>query len=632
MLAALLPAEAAAQNASTNATTQSDDAFGRQIGTERSGLYTNDYVRGFDPVDAGNSRIEGLYFDQLDRLPGRVVGSTAIRVGITAQRYAFPAPSGLIDYDMRKPGGETEATIDLRGGPNFGGVGQFEFALPVDGERFGFTGGFSERWRIEPAGTTSQSINWGLLAQWKPGPRSMLLGFGGLTVERSWEVDPILFPDGALPPKIERGEYRGQPWAEKEIRRSTEGLVAKFPIAGLRLETGLFYTWRERPLNFTDLMSGVTPDGKVASRTIVADRKSSEQSWSGEVRLVKEWQGGGLNHRVIASLRGRKKNREFGGQHRIDLGPSMIFAQDLRAEPAFAFGPKNTDEARQVQIGAIYSLIAGDRFGFDLGASKSHYEKDVDYADPLLGDTQTEDDRILWNASASYRIAPAITLFGGISRGLEEAPIAPDRAVNRSEAPPAIATKQEEAGLRLALGKSLTLLGGAFRLSKPYYNLDPALRYRSLGSVAIKGIELSLAGKVAPGVTIVAGSVLMQPRISGEAVDTGLIGAHPVGQPKRRSTVNFDWRLGEGSGPLSFDIAIDSSSSSWVNAENTLSAPGYFTMDFGVRYRFAIGDIRAVLRPKIENLFNEFSWRVSQNGGLTYSNSRNYSLQLIADL
>ncbi len=240
----VLANEGHAQSTTDNATTQSDDAFGRQIGSERSGLYSNDYVRGFDPVDAGNSRIEGLYFDQLDRLPGRIVESTAIRVGITAQRYAFPAPSGLIDYAMRKPGGTPQATLDVRAGPKFGGVIQFEFELPIDADRLGLSGGFSERWRIEAAGNTTQSINWGLLAHYAPTVHTGLLGFVGLTIERSWEVQPVIFPEGAMPPKIERGRDLGQPWAIKSIRRSTEGFVAKFPLAGMRIETGLFHTWR----------------------------------------------------------------------------------------------------------------------------------------------------------------------------------------------------------------------------------------------------------------------------------------------------------------------------------------------------------------------------------------------------
>lgn len=53
-------APAFAQRAGENAATQSGDAFGRSIGSDKTGLYSSDDVRGFNPVDAGNVRLEGL--------------------------------------------------------------------------------------------------------------------------------------------------------------------------------------------------------------------------------------------------------------------------------------------------------------------------------------------------------------------------------------------------------------------------------------------------------------------------------------------------------------------------------------------------------------------------------------------
>ena len=72
MAVAALPQVASAQRASDNVTTQSSDAFGRSVGNEKSGLYTAEDVRGFNPVDAGNVRLEGLYFDQVDRVSTRL--------------------------------------------------------------------------------------------------------------------------------------------------------------------------------------------------------------------------------------------------------------------------------------------------------------------------------------------------------------------------------------------------------------------------------------------------------------------------------------------------------------------------------------------------------------------------------
>jgi len=56
---AFVPA-ALAQRTDENVTTQSEDAFGRSVGTEQLGIYSQGEVRGFSPIDAGNTRIEGL--------------------------------------------------------------------------------------------------------------------------------------------------------------------------------------------------------------------------------------------------------------------------------------------------------------------------------------------------------------------------------------------------------------------------------------------------------------------------------------------------------------------------------------------------------------------------------------------
>lgn len=97
------PQAAQAQRVSENATTQSSDAFGRSVGNEKTGLYTSEDVRGFNPVDAGNVRLEGLYFDQIDRVSMRLIDGNTIRVGPATLRYAFPAPTGLVDYSLSSP-------------------------------------------------------------------------------------------------------------------------------------------------------------------------------------------------------------------------------------------------------------------------------------------------------------------------------------------------------------------------------------------------------------------------------------------------------------------------------------------------------------------------------------------------
>lgn len=86
-----------------NAVTQAEDAFGFSIGRESLGIYSASDVRGFSPSAAGNLRIDGLYFDEAYPLQSTVLGSTSIKVGLSAQGYPFAAPSGIVDKSLRRP-------------------------------------------------------------------------------------------------------------------------------------------------------------------------------------------------------------------------------------------------------------------------------------------------------------------------------------------------------------------------------------------------------------------------------------------------------------------------------------------------------------------------------------------------
>src|SRR5687768_108193 len=95
---------ALAQRADDNAVADAEDAFGSNDGGEDLGLYGPFDVRGFSPIDAGNVRIEGVYVDRQADLSLRLVEGSRIRVGPSAAGYAFPAPSGVVDYRLRTPG------------------------------------------------------------------------------------------------------------------------------------------------------------------------------------------------------------------------------------------------------------------------------------------------------------------------------------------------------------------------------------------------------------------------------------------------------------------------------------------------------------------------------------------------
>src|SRR3954467_6851401 len=121
-LGTLVCGPAQAQRAGENPLAAARDAFGTTVGTESIGLYTARDVRGFDPVQASNVRLEGLYFDRQAPPPNeifnsRMVTGSSIKVGLTAQSYPFPSPTGIADVTLRIPGDKALASVFTGYGP-----------------------------------------------------------------------------------------------------------------------------------------------------------------------------------------------------------------------------------------------------------------------------------------------------------------------------------------------------------------------------------------------------------------------------------------------------------------------------------------------------------------------------------
>lgn len=635
---AAIPSCALAQHTEQNATTQSSDAFGRSVGNERSGLYSSSEVRGFNPSEAGNIRLQGLYFDLVNLLSARLIEGLTVRVGIAAQRYPFPAPTGLVDYELAVPHDEASLSIETdTAGPQVRGPSIVaNVKLPLDGERLGFAGGVTARQANRHEGGHHHFRTYAGLLAFRPSPGTEILAFTSQLYTLSQDARATYFPAGTEPPPhVQRGKYLGLDWTQYDVRAATHGAIARVPLGdGLRVDAGLFLSRQSVEPAFADFLFGVTPDGATTNRLVIAGAGNTDKSLSGEFRLIREWSAGPLTHRIMASVRGRRRDKEFGGSRQLSLGPGpgTIFTAEGWTKPGYTPGPRNEDRVRQITAGLSYSLLWQGTASLDVALAKSRYAKTIHFADPALAEAVTRDRPLLWNVSGSFALSGNLYLFGGISRGQEDALAAPDNAINNAEAPPAVRTRQVEAGLRIGIAPNLSAVVGVFSISKPYFNLDPGRRYRQLGKVTNRGIELSLTGRLAPGLTVVGGALLLDPRISGEAVDSGLIGKRPIGQVQRRVVANVDWRTHGGTGALSFDLAIEAFSSRIGNAANTLRAPPQSTVNLGGRYRFSLGDKKFVVRPLITNLFDDYGWNVAPSGGFTYTNRRTALLLLIADL
>ena len=634
LLASATPA--LAQRADENAVRAAGDAFGTSVGNQQIGLYNAADVRGFSPITAGNIRVEGLSVTEHGGFSQRVVSGSTIRVGLTAQSYPFLAPTGIADYSLRKSGNEAILSPVLYLGPYGAAALDLDAQLPIVRDRLSMAAGLSYRYEESFPGEDSKSAQVGGVLRWRPSDRAEVTPFFGRMENWDDRDIPSIFTAGAyLPPRIKRRNF-GLDWARSEVGRQSFGAVGTARLTdNWQVRAGLFHWEMNQRAGRTELYRNVQPDG-LARRQLVATRDQRSKSISGELRSSYSMTEGARQHTLHLSARGRDTKRAFGGADVRDLGPGVIGTAIDVSEPSFTFGPRTRDEIRQVTGGIGYELRWLQVAELSLGPQKTDYEKSSFI--PNRPTLTTQDNPWLYNGTLAVHLTNKLVAYAGYTRGLEESGVAPTNAVNRNSAPPALRTSQRDAGVRYAILPRLNLVAGVFDVRKPYFNLDPDLVYRELGAVRHRGVELSLAGQPIDDLSVVAGAVLLDAQVTGEAVDLGMIGPKPVATAPRIIRTNFDYRVPFFQG-LSVDLGITSQAAQVASVQRYAELGGrqlrtrpQTLFDIGGRYRFNAGGAPATLRVQTTNVLNTYRWKVGGNSSFRFIDERRFLLTLAADI
>lgn len=617
---------ALAQRADDNAIADAEDAFGSSEGVETLGIYVPAAVRGFSPLDAGNVRLEGLYVDRQGEFSPRLIEGNRIRVGPSATSYAFPAPSGVVDYRLRTPGDEAMLSVVAQTNSWSGRLLEVDAVLPIRRGELSLGGGASLSRSEYASGNNADISNVGLIAHWQPSADSEMKFFWSRTRIADEDIYPIILGDGATtPPRLERRRFLGQPWADVETERFAYGVIGRANLAGFAVRGGLFRSVNEVLEGHSVFLRAADP-GTLAERAISAIPGRLGASTSGEFGAVRSFAAGGVDHRIQVVVRGRDQNRRYGGGTRVSLRPAPFGQPDYVEQPDVAFSAQNFDTVRQWSVGLDYRAEIDGLGQFSAGVQKVDYRKRVTTPSaPMPG---SHDAPWLFNASASIAVTSSISVYGSYTRGLEESDVAPETALNRDEAPPAIRTRQVDVGVRMRVA-NMTVIAGAFQIERPYYGVDSLEMFRQLGAVTHQGLELSVSGSPAPGLTLVAGGTLLRPRVSGDEVVSGTIGSRPIDVPTRKLIVSLDWR--PRSSPTSFDLAVEHTGPNTGDALNRVLVPAYTTLNLGVRHRFRLGGSPAMLRLQANNVFDSYGWEVGGNNAFIYTQPRQLLARLAVD-
>ena len=220
---------AAAQRADENAVTSAEDAFGTRVGNEGVGLYDSRNARGFDPQQAGNMRLEGLYFDQQAVFGSRLQRTQSIRVGLTAQSYPFPAPTGIVDTSLIMPADHLIVTAVAQYSVP---VGQrqiiVDVSTPVIKDKLGMFVGTNYQPTINDWNGKQLFVTTATLWRFTPNENFEAIPFIYFNQQMNPENQPQVFTAGSYrPPRHDRTVYYGQDWTTHRYNDLNSGLIMR---------------------------------------------------------------------------------------------------------------------------------------------------------------------------------------------------------------------------------------------------------------------------------------------------------------------------------------------------------------------------------------------------------------------
>ena len=623
-----------AQRSSEDAVAEALDAFGSSVGREVIGLYSSSSARGFSPTQAGNLRIDGFYFDQgANPAPPvtRIMRGSTVHVGIAAQGYLFPAPTGVVDYHLRVPGNEAVASV-LVGDADYGAsYSENDLQLPIVSNvlSIGVGIGFA---RNPDYYFAAQASEWtaGWIVRWQPTDKLEVTPFFGTTDHKEYSERPTVFiDDDGLPNYRPINKKAQQPWSRMSYLASNAGAIARLSLSdSWVLAAALFRAVTYSPISYAALLENIRSNNQ-GDYSITALPATSSGSTSGEIRLAEHLAT--THTRSVFTLRvtGRDSNIESAAGDTIDYGTAPVTAvPQVVPMPSFVPGPITDVRARQFMPGVAYQGVWQNVGQFTAGLQKVLYRRNVDA--PGLPPAADSNSPWLYNAGASAFLTHSLAAYASYTRGFEEIGTAPINAANRNEPVPAQLTRQIDAGLRYQLLPKLQLVAGVFDIDKPYFNLDQFNLFRHVGRISNRGVEFSLTGDVTERLYLVSGVVLLQPRVEYESgAVSGPTTAVAIGPFPGYLNIYAQYR------PAAFDnvtigAVIQTTSSRYLHYPD-LNVGVSTLLGADIHYRTHLFNHNATFWLQAYNLANTQIFTAEASEQLHAIDPRRYELSLIID-
>lgn len=593
------------------------------------GYYDALNIRGFELNNWSGYRREGLMFANQANQPMENKERIEIVKGLSALRYGFTNPGGIVNWVLKKPTAKPLAEVTVHAN-EFAGVG-----VHADlGGRFGDEQRFGYRVNLvaerektyvdEVQGNRRMASGY---FDWKLS-RNLLAEFDIEHQERSLpqqvNVSINSFAPGVarlVPSTIGASTFLGQTWGTypTEMTNTSARLTWNMNDAWT-LRTAVQYSdlWRDQQA--AGIRAGSLQANGNFQVTTFYSPDQTRRAMTSETALEGHFDTATVKHEVAVGIATMDHKVRFGDSLTPVLGTSNLFT------PAAVPGPTgpglpSTMRSRNREV----ALFAADYVTFNpqWSAFVGLRHTRPDYVTFNSAQVQTAVyDKTANTPSAGvvFKPVPNVSIYASYAEGIEQGGTAPATAANRNEVQQPLESKQIEFGVKADLFAGTTLSAAAFKIDKGLEYVNAANVYVQDGRQVHTGAEMSLSGEIFRGLRLVGGVMWLDPRIERTS-NTAIINKRPVNAARRQASLYLDADV-PGVAGLALSGGLFHSGRKAVDAANTLFVPAYTRFDLGARYATRLVGKETVLRAYLENVTDKTYFNSTSFGSMQFGSPR----------
>ena len=577
-------------------------------------------VRGFDLDNSTSYRREGLIFQNQVQSPFENKAAVEIVKGPASVRYGFTPPGGVINYVLKRPT-DTPYQFVQAFGDSFGSAG-----LHVDlGGRISETLGYRinavashEASFVEDVAGPRYMVS--ALFEWKPTDRLTIdveAEYQFRELEEQATLSLGAFADDVTPEErralieaFDPTTFIGQEWGTYPTSNFIGSIGARYEIADKWTVQARAQQMRlVRDQQAAGIAFGTLQANGDFAQDIFFDANQVRDPFSAEIFVTGQFDTFGITHDIAfgGAISRNPLRFSLGGDCCLIAGTSNIL--DPVALPRPPVNETSDVDAIRFNQDALFvsDLISlTDQFKL-FGAVRWSRQENLDrFNDAQTLERTYEDSDFVPNVGVLFTPSDRLTFYGNYSEGITEGALIPEDAANfglggDAFLPPA-ATRQIEAGVKAEVLTGAIITAAYFDISQPLATFDENDVFGYLGDQVHRGVEVTLTGKVAPGLRIIAGGLYLDPTICNPD-DPILDGKRPSGVPEYQINLFADYEVAAVPG-LALNGGVFLTGERFADELNTFTLDDYVRVDLGLRYAFDLGDQRLTARLNVRNVTN----------------------------